>query len=337
MNRILVIGGYGAVGTNVVAHLRDRRDLKVVIAGRDGSRATRLAAGLGANFNGLALDLHDTTALDRAVIAADVVVSCTEAAAVAVGQACIRHGRGYVPIAASVPILKELFRLDDQARANGAVGLLGVGLAPGVTNVLAADATARAERYDHCIIAVHLGFGDRHGPEAVAWTLRQASQARSPVSIMLPAPVGRRCAVPIEFLDGPALAAKLGNGRVDVYLTLAVNLATRAMPALGRLLGRLHCASPSACSVVWRLLSWAHMGDDQLMVSAEVRGDGAAVRSWMVGRDQSRVTGTVAAEVALRLLKNDLAAGMHAFEEVFSLGDVEAALPFCEFHFTAST
>src|SRR3546814_7288705 len=82
------------------------------------------------------------------------------------------------------------------------------------SDVCASDLLARQlasvrDDWETFSIVVHLGMGDRHGAEAIAWTLRQAAAADHSVALDLPDPTGRRLAVPIAFVDQTALAAEL--------------------------------------------------------------------------------------------------------------------------------
>src|SRR3546814_6863147 len=79
-------------------------------------------------------------------------------------------------------------------------------------------------------------MGDRHGAEAIAWTLRQAAAADHSVALDLPDPTGRRLAVPIAFVDQTALAAELAVPEVRSYLTLDPDIAAKMLPAIGRVI-----------------------------------------------------------------------------------------------------
>src|SRR3546814_17995505 len=77
-------------------------------------------------------------------------------------------------------------------------------------------------------------MGDRHGAEAIAWTLRQAAAADNSDALDLPDPTGRRLAVPIAFVDQTALPAELAVPEVRSYLTLDPDIAAQMLPAIGR-------------------------------------------------------------------------------------------------------
>src|SRR3546814_19927941 len=117
---------------------------------------------LGRKFDsrvgGRSLDARDPTALDIAVSEVDVVICCTESGNVAVADACIRQGTGFVAIAASVSVLRELAARHDSAAKAGSVGIIGVGLAPGVSNLLARNLASVGDDWEPFSIAVNLGM-----------------------------------------------------------------------------------------------------------------------------------------------------------------------------------
>ncbi|WP_433476707.1 hypothetical protein ACQPZP_06410 [Spirillospora sp. CA-142024] len=114
MRRVVVLGGYGAVGREVVAGLRGHVP-EVVVAGRDLAKA---------------------------------------------------RGVHYVDVSASREVLAGIAKLDRLATERSATAVLSVGLAPGITNLLAREFGGA-----DLDIGVLLGSGERHGPSAVEWTL----------------------------------------------------------------------------------------------------------------------------------------------------------------------
>src|SRR3546814_12716783 len=147
--------------------------------------------------------------MDMAVREVDVVIGCTASGNVAVADACSRQGTGLVASAASVSVRRELAARHDSAAKAGSVGIIGVGLAPGIANLLARQLASVRDDWETFSIVVHLGMGDRHGAEAIAWPLRQEAAADHSVALALPAPTGRRFAGPLAFGANTEPAADL--------------------------------------------------------------------------------------------------------------------------------
>ncbi|MBB1254190.1 saccharopine dehydrogenase NADP-binding domain-containing protein, partial [Streptomyces sp. OF3] len=164
-HRPLVVGGYGAVGATVTAALSQWFPGRVLPAGRDPLRARR--AG------GVTLDVNDPDALRRVLddTRATLVVLCVEPPDESTARICLERGVHLVDVNATPRLLLRTERLHDVARASGATAALSVGVAPGLTNLLARrahDAVGGAERLD---LTVLLGTGERHGQDAVRWTV----------------------------------------------------------------------------------------------------------------------------------------------------------------------
>lgn len=150
MERVLVLGGYGAVGREAVAGLRGHVP-EIVVAGRDIAKARTVDGAIP-----MRIDLrHDD--LDEALTGVDAVVMCAERENVRVAEACLRRGVHYVDVSASREILSGIERLNGlavavasggsvrafsgrrQSRATGLAAALVVrrldGTAPGVHHI----------------------------------------------------------------------------------------------------------------------------------------------------------------------------------------------------------
>jgi hypothetical protein len=317
MSRALIIGGYGAVGCQVAEHLAGSPDAEITIAGRDARKAQALARRLGCGVEAIALDAQDRSALEVAIRASDTVVSCTERALLEIADACIRNGRNFLAVGASAEILETLRGRHNAAVRSGSTGVIGVGLAPGITNLLARESMKLGADWEELTIVVELSAFDRHGSEAISWIMEQAAPVKGADLVL---PIGPRHGVPIPFTGGEALSAKLGLGKVDSYLLLRPQFATRVLPFLARTMGRLAGRSEPAHALLCRLLARASPWTGRFRVGAVARKPGVTAAAWLTGQDQSRATGIVAAETARLLLEGSASAGIH------ELGDILAWL-----------
>lgn len=260
--RILVLGGYGAVGREAVAALRDWYDGELIIAGRNPRKGE------------LRLDVSDRDALERAVSDVDVVLNCVERNNALIAELCLRQGVHFLDVTASPEILDQIEALEPLAQKSTAV--LSVGLAPGVTNLLAALCAGPETK-----VGLLIGGGEQHGRAALEWTIDGLAQLGDSWSVRFPAPYGVRTVRRFPFsgpqtglcLDSRPLTALLGAG---------------ARPGVRRVL-----RSNAALTVLSRI----HVGSDGFAV---VAGDGRSSAS-LTGRRQSRATGLVAALLIRRL------------------------------------
>ncbi|ATE53559.1 saccharopine dehydrogenase NADP-binding domain-containing protein [Actinosynnema pretiosum] len=262
MARVLVLGGYGAVGRHAVAELAGRHE--VVVAGRDLARAS---AAPGAT--GVRVDLRDADDVRRAVAGADVVLMCAETANAAVARAAAEAGAHYLDVSASAGVLASI------EEPTGTTALLSVGLAPGVTNLLARWCVA-ATGAREVEIGVLLGGGERHGAAAVEWTAAGVAGMGGAWRARFPEPFGERRVRGFPFSDQVTLPTTLPVDRVRTGLCLDSRLATALLPAV-RWLG------PLASSV--------RLGGDGFAVVASAGG----MTCSFSGNGQSRATGVIAA------------------------------------------
>ncbi|WP_282699887.1 saccharopine dehydrogenase NADP-binding domain-containing protein [Streptomyces sp. CC219B] len=317
--RILVVGGYGAVGATVPSRLAERFPGRVLPAGRDGARARRLG--------GVRADVGDPEDFRRVLDElGDVgaVVLCVEPADASIARACLERGIHLVDVGASYRLLDAVSGLHALAVGSGATAVLSVGVAPGLTNLLALRAHRALGGADRLDLTVLLGSGERHGTDAVRWTVAGLAEPVTdrPRKVSLPGH-GVRTAHPFPFSDQHTLRGTLGVPRVTTRLCLDSPLLTAALFAVRRTGGARR-------EGLRRLLTAAfprvHLGGDGFALRADAYdGDGHAAFV-LAGREQSRVTGLVAAEVAGEVLTGALPTGVHHIERLPALADLPERL-----------
>ncbi|MFK0252649.1 saccharopine dehydrogenase family protein [Streptomyces sp. NPDC090445] len=317
LGRILVVGGYGAVGATVADTLGDWFPGRIVVAGRDEAKALRLG--------GVRVDVTDPDGFRRTLdglgdIAA--VVMCVEPPDAGIAHACLERGVHLVDVGATRRLLDGVGKLDGLAAGSGATAVLSVGVAPGLTNLLARradEAVGGAERID---LTVLLGAGERHGADAVRWTVEHLAEpaAARPLRVELPG-YGPRTAYAFPFSDQYTLPRTLGTAQVTTRLCLDSRALTPTLFALRRATRR-----PAVRQALTAVLRRVHAGGDGFAVRADARrGDRRAAYA-LTGRAQSRVTGLVAAYVTRELLAGSLPAGVRHIEQLPALARIPEAL-----------
>ncbi|WP_024805694.1 hypothetical protein [Nocardia sp. BMG51109] len=298
--KVLVLGGYGAVGGPLADMLR-RDGADVVAAGRDPDRADEV------------LDLGDAalSAYQAALRGIDVVVNASGAENPRLAGLAGESGCAFVDVGASVGYLDRLRQLPSRAAI-----LVDIGLAPGLTNLLAvAVHTAAPGPID---VAVLLGAGERHGAAATEWSYlllgshfredgRVVRNYTRPETFVLPGHRRPRRLFRLDFSDQHTLRRELGVP-VRTYFGLDSRAATAALAALTWL--------PGASKAPRGL----HLpGSDRWIVLA--RGDDGTTR-WAHGRNQSRATAAVAAAATARAVHAP--PGVHALHHILGLADIPA-------------
>ena len=166
-NKYLVIGGHGSVGRVVCQYLEAKFPGRVVAAGRNIDATAAFESFPSGRASSIKLDVRDPVMLDDAVRDARVVVTCVNSRNREIAEACIRNGAHFVDISASYPVLRSLEALNERAKANDVTGVLSVGLAPGITNLLVRQVQDVVGAVRTAEITVLLGLGDTHGRDAI--------------------------------------------------------------------------------------------------------------------------------------------------------------------------
>ncbi|MGW5878144.1 saccharopine dehydrogenase [Nocardiopsis terrae] len=293
--RVLVLGGYGAVGAPVVEALRGAGHT-CVVAGRDPRRADRTVDLAEPGLAGYLSALRG----------ADAVVNASGAEDPALVRSATDRGAAFVDATATSGYVTEVERLRPRAPV-----LLSVGLAPGLTNLLAADLPGRGP----VDLGVVLGSGERHGAAATEWSLnllgrsfpdpatgesvRNLTRGRT-----FDLPGRRRRLYRADFSDQHTLTRDLARP-VRTHLGLDSAAATTALALLTRLPG------------VGALRSVPHLPGSREWTLVAVSG---GHRRWARGQGQSRGTAAVTAWAAS--LTRNLSAGVHHLHEVATLADL---------------
>lgn len=341
---ILIVGGYGQVGLSIAEALAPAYPGRVTIAGRNADKARAAAAGLGHGAGGRELDISAQGA-EAALEGIALVVLCLDQTDTGFVEACLSRGIHYVDISADHGFLSRVEALDGLARQNGATALLSVGVAPGLTNLLAARAHDRMARLDRIDILLEFGTGDEHGRAAVDWMfdnldadyeviedgrMRGVRSFAERLDLRLPGQARPRPAYRFNFSDQHVIGRTLGVKSVSTWVRFEDRLTTWVFAAgsragLGRLLAR----------PFWRRLGlWLflnmHLGSDRCGVAVRARGrtadGGDELTLGVVGRKEALMTAVIAAEAARQVLETGPGPGVFHSEQVIALDPVIAAL-----------
>lgn len=162
--RVVVIGGAGAMGQVIVRDLVESGVAQVVIAdfdlGRARSAVTHLAPVI-ANKNGSVdltaafTDITSHQAMVETLTGASCVINSTPYYRnVDVMQAALAARCNYIDLGGLFHVTREQLKLHDQFAAAGLTAILGMGAAPGMTNIMAADAQVDLDTVDSIEIFV---------------------------------------------------------------------------------------------------------------------------------------------------------------------------------------
>ncbi|ONM46300.1 NAD-dependent epimerase/dehydratase family protein [Nocardia donostiensis] len=300
---VLILGGYGAVGAHVVRLLR-AQGIPTLAAGRDPARVDRV------------VDVTTMDSVGFALAGVSTVVNCAGAENVRLAEECAHRGIVFIEISATSDYVRALEHVDGPV-------VLGVGLAPGLTTLLAVDALSNDP--GPVDIMIGLGSGEHHGPAATAWTYRLLGQHftdpdgttirnfTEPAHFTIPEQAGYKPfpALRADFADQHRLTREYAVP-VRTYLRLDSRLATTGLAAL-------------TWAPALRALAPQRMpGSDRWIVLA--RPANGPTR-WATGRRQSLATAAVAATTVREVARHPITAPtwIHELLEIGTLRDDLAA------------
>lgn len=343
-NEILIVGGYGQVGRAIAERLAPLFPNRVVVAGRDSHKAKRAAAEIGRGTRARAVDITgecSATALDKVML----VLVCLDQTDTHFVEYCLACGVHYLDISANSAFFSRVEQLDMLAKRNAAAAALSVGVAPGLTNLIAARARQRMDHVDRIDIVVELGLGDRHGRAAVEWMLdnldaefhvRRDSRnvtVRSfedSIDLAIPGQGGPRPAYRFNFSDQHVIGRTLDVPTVSSWVrfdsrTSTWLIAKSVRAGLARLLRRRRWRKRA----VWLFMN-AHLGSDVCGVAVRAEGRtntrAHSLTLGVVGRKEAQMTAIIAAETARQILAKQPAPGVFHSEQVVALDPIVRAL-----------
>ena len=167
--KILIVGGYGAVGSSIAERLMKVYPHQIIIAGRSFWKAQAKAEEFQNKVIPQQLDVNNSN--DFSVLNdVELVIMCLDQQNTDFVEYCISKGISYIDISADYKNLQKIEKLHFLAEQNKSTVVLSVGLAPGITNLLAQYVVSRMENVESIDIFVLLGLGEKHGDHAYQWT-----------------------------------------------------------------------------------------------------------------------------------------------------------------------
>lgn len=155
--RIVVIGGPGAMGQVIVRDLVESKPVKeVVIADFDEGKAKTLQQQLKSNKLSTAfVDITDVSKVTPALKGASVVINSTPYYYnVNVMEAALQAGCHYVDLGGLFHVSRKQLELDERFKKADLLAAIGMGAAPGMTNVMAAYAAEDMDTVESIDIAI---------------------------------------------------------------------------------------------------------------------------------------------------------------------------------------
>ncbi|ASA21389.1 saccharopine dehydrogenase family protein [Paenibacillus donghaensis] len=335
---IVVIGGYGHVGSQICTLLADLYPGVVYAAGRSLARAEQFCKGSEGRIKPMQIDVSAALSVDK-LRKVKLVVMCLDQSDTSFAEACLIQGIHYMDVTANLDFYRQMKQLTSSGNTYAASAVLSVGLAPGLTNLLAGEARRSMDETWQLDISVLLGLGDSHGQAAIEWTVdnlnaeyevMQSGRSHRVKSftdgqtIDWGQSLGRRRAYRFPFSDQLTLPDTLGIATASTRLCFDSRIATYGLALLQKL-GLLRWLERSRIrNAAVRSFGRVRWGTDKYAIKVEATGlrNGAKAKAEYViqGSKESTITAQVAAAIAGILFKEwSGSPGVYHVEQLFGL------------------
>ena len=342
---ILIVGGYGAVGRVIASKLAKKFPGRVIVAGRSHEKAAALAQELAGKIRPLQIDIFSADQTAQILDGVALVVICLDLPNTHFVELCFQKGVHYVDITASYDYLLQVEALAEMAKAGESTAVLSVGLAPGLTNLLARQAHTQFDELVQLDIHILLGLGEAHGEAAIRWmvknmasvfTVREGGKEKRVQSFAdgrqttFPGKLGRRTTYRFNFADQHVLVRTLDIPTVSMRLAFDSVLLTKLLAAAQQFGLFKLLRYPRVQNALVKMLLHFHFGSEVFVLQVAgqglLHGQQTTQTFAVVGERESRFTGLVAAQVVKALMTAIYPAGVFHIEQQFDLAPFIAEL-----------
>lgn len=325
-DKILIIGGYGAVGRIISEKVSALYPGNVIIAGRNFEKANLLSFQLGNGTTPHRLDICDWKEEDVPQ-GVGFVIMCVDVPAMDFVEHCIFKGIHYMDITPTTNITQSIEKLDALAKANQVSVVLSVGIAPGISNLLAQHAYNTRPDLQNIDIYILFGLGEKHGDAGYRWVFENmidqyplASREKNETihSLSLPKKtqlLGKRTFYSFNFADQHTLLRTTKARQVVTRLAFDSRASTRLL----YLLHRIHLLKPLIKRIqklMPQVEKYGQMGSDVYAIKAVAWSGNESYECSVIGNKEVDLTAYVATEVAKIVCEQPLRPGVSHINEI---------------------
>lgn len=319
-DRIMIIGGHGKVGQYVA---RELRNYNLILAGRDEEKIKRFLDKEKIKAEVCKMDINNIDFANMQGIC--FVIVCVDQKNTLLLEFCDEHGIDYMDVTANSEYIEKIQHL--RLRGTSRI-LLGVGLAPGLTNLLAEKFVSMYPLAENIKIQLILGLGEKHGDAAIKWTLDNFLKEYHHKTLGQIRPFELKSIVKISqkrlrtynfnFVDQHMLNKKYTDKNFTTYLGFDLSRVTAFIygaKSIG-LLGLLKYRT--IYYIAETLLRKPKFGSD-IFIASITSGEQEICA---YGHEEGRFTGLIAAEAAKRLVTMDLKKGLLGISDIISVEEL---------------
>lgn len=267
------------------------------------------------------------------------VIMALEQNNMAVLEACTRCKVNYVDITPTGELIEAMEAKREQIKKSQIVACIGVGIAPGISNVMCENLARQFDKIEEINSYLMLGTGEKHGNNAVDWLvdnlgksfyedgdktkrIKNFSKGRW---THLQGEKRKRRFVAIDLADWHIMKREHPEAQVRSWYAYDQNAVTILFEGLQKIglfnllkIPKLKQAFTKIMSLEMSLMEKIHFGTDKYAVMVEIRGvrngKDTVKRETFKGKVNSKVTGKAAAYTAF--IMQDKKPGLYYMSEL---------------------
>ena len=177
-DKILIIGGYGTVGTVISKILATKFPGKVIVSGRNLQKAVSMIEHF--NIDALPMSIDISSGVFDKINFEEIhtAISCIEYLKDdRFILLCIKNKIHYTELATSYEAYERLLKYKNEVDNSQMCLIPGVGLMPGLSGVFVKNAISKLNKLQEVQSFILLGLGENHGLDAVRWMLEYADKS----------------------------------------------------------------------------------------------------------------------------------------------------------------
>ncbi|MEX2485147.1 MAG: saccharopine dehydrogenase NADP-binding domain-containing protein [Brumimicrobium sp.] len=320
LKKILIIGGYGKVGSIITQHLAECFPDKIVVAGRNLEKAQQLAEILNYKITPYQFDISNPTN-PKILSEIGLVIMCIDQENTDFISLCIDKKIHYVDITANQKFVEKAEILHSKAKQNSTTIALSIGLAPGITNLLAQHCIEQLPSSKFIDIFILLGLGEKHGEAAYRWTFdnihttyKLSNELKTVKSFTLGKKtqlVGTRKFYSLNFSDQHIMGKTKNIHQVITRVAFDSKLLTRCIALLRKIGLTKIFRNKKIQSILITLSSKLNFGSD--IFAVKVISENTRKQKYecsLQGKNEGRITAFVAVEVVRYLMNSNNSHGV---------------------------
>lgn len=157
-DRVLILGGRGRIGSNVMQDLIAHTQAQITITGRHRASETEFSPQVQPQVQFLTLDLADRDGLRDAIASHNLVIHCAGPFLyrdASVLKTCIEMGVNYLDVSDNRAFIQKAFPYHEAAGAAGVTAIINTGVFPGISNSMVRQAIEQLDQPE----TIHLSYG----------------------------------------------------------------------------------------------------------------------------------------------------------------------------------